>query len=247
MTLKEFVQLLRRHWLLLITLPIATAISVFFFTRKEAKEFASDTTIYTGIASAYNIDKNNAGSDYSNSKAYSTLLSLINSRATKQEVSLRLLAKHLSLRSYDSTVLSPETYNRLHLLIDEPLRKQLVGNSLEETTRNLTTYLVSNNQNVIYKILNSSAPSYSFSALDKILASQVGNSDLVKIEYVADDAVVCQQTLAELTNVFMRRHRQLQEGQNGSVVGYFGEAAEKARRRLDATFLSANQQPHQLR
>jgi uncharacterized protein involved in exopolysaccharide biosynthesis len=234
MTLKEFVQLLRRHWLLLVTLPVATAISIFFFTRKEAKEFASDTTIYTGIASTYNIDKNNAGSDYSNSKAYSTLLSLINSRATKQEVALRLLAKHLSLRSYDSTVLSPETYSRLHLLINEPLQQQLVGTSLEETTRNLTTYLGSNNQNVLYRILNSNAPNYSFAALDKISASQVGNSDLVKIEYVADDAVVCQQTLVELTNVFTRRHKQLQEGQNGSVVGYFGEAAAKARRRLDS-------------
>jgi uncharacterized protein involved in exopolysaccharide biosynthesis len=233
MTLKEFGQLLRRHWLLLILLPVATAISIFFFTRKEAKEFASDTTIYTGIASAYNIDKNNAGSDYSNGKAYTTLLSLINSRATKQEVSLRLLAKHLSLQNYDSTVLSPETYSRLHLLIDEPLRKHLVGNSLKETTRNLTTYLGSNNRNVIYKILNSDAPSYSFSALNKILATQVGNSDLVRIEYVADDAVVCQQTLVELTNVFMSRHKQLQEGQNGSVVGYFGEAAAKARLRLD--------------
>ena len=234
MTLKEFLQLLRRHWLLLVAVPLTTAASIYFFSRKETKDYASDTTIYTGIASAYNIDRNNAGSDYANSKEYSNLLSLINSRATKQEVALRLLAKHLSLPGYDSAALSPETYSRLHLLVDEPLRKKLVGNSLEETTKNLAGYLGSSNKNVIYKILNSDAPSYSFTALDKISASQVGNSDLVKIEYVADDAAVCQQTLVELTSVFIARHKQLQEGQSGSVVGYFGEAATKAHQRLDA-------------
>jgi uncharacterized protein involved in exopolysaccharide biosynthesis len=233
MTFKEFLQLLRRNWLLLVIVPLVTAVSIYIFSAKEAKEYASDTTIYTGIASAYNIDKNNEGTDYTKNQEYSNLLSLINSRTTKQEVALRLLSKHLALPSYDSTILSPETYNRLHLLIEQPLRHKLVATSLEGTVKNLTDYLSTDDNNIIYKILNSDDPSYSFTALDKVTASQVGISDLLKIEYVADDAAVCQQTLVELTNVFIARHKQLQEGRNGSVVGYFGEAAIKARQRLD--------------
>lgn len=234
MTPIEFFQLIKRNWLLLLITPLVTACSIWIFLRKEAKEYASDTTIYTGISSTYSIDKNSSGGDYANSKAYSNLLSLINSRATKEEVALRLIARYLLLNKYDSTVLNPESYKRLNLLIDDETRKKLLGNSLAETTTNLTVYLNSNNNNVIYKILNSEVPSYSFNALNKIVASQVGNSDLVKIEYVTDDAAVCQQTLIDLTDVFITRHKQLEETQNGSVVGYFGNAATKARQRLDA-------------
>ncbi|MBO3273542.1 hypothetical protein, partial [Hymenobacter defluvii] len=219
MTPKEFLQLLRRNWLLLLAVPLATAASIFFFSRKEIKEYASDTTIYTGIASGYNIDKNGSGNDYANGKAYANLLSLINARETKREVALRLLARHLMLPSYDSAVLSPETYSKFQLLIRAPLRQQLTGSSVEETVSKLDTYLKTDNKNVVYKILNSEIPTYSFAALSKIAAYQVGNSDLIKIEYVSDDAAVCQQTLVDLTQVFIRRHRSLQEGRNGSVIG----------------------------
>jgi len=234
MTLKDFFHLLRCNWLLLLAVPLVTASSIFFFTRKEVKEYASDTTIYTGIASTFTINENNEGNAYANNKAYGNLLSLIYSRATKQEVAIRLLARHLMLTKYDSTVLNSETYQHLNDLVPVALRQKLVAPSLEETINNLTVYAQSSQDNVISKVLASDSPSYSLEALSKIAAFQVDASDLIKIEYVSNDAAVCQQTLEELTQIFIRKHKQLQEGQNESVVSYFGVAAAKARQRLDA-------------
>ena len=82
-------------------------------------------------------------------------LTLFNSRNTRQEVAFHLLARHLSLKDYDPNLQSWNTWVRLHELIDGPTRKKLVGATFEETVQNIANQYQANDNNVIYKLLNS--------------------------------------------------------------------------------------------
>ncbi|MDQ3292493.1 MAG: hypothetical protein M3Q05_14495 [Bacteroidota bacterium] len=234
MTFKSFYRLMLRNWLILISIPFITAASIFFFYRQMDKEYASDTVIYTGIASGVGIKEDNSSDYFATNRAFANLLNLINSRETKQEVALRLLASHLMLKEYDPKVLSWKTYNNLKELISEPLKKKLLGATIEETAKNLENYFKSGKQNEIYNILNSEAAGYSLKALSKINATQLPNSSLLKVDFSSNDAAVCRQTLEILSNVFIRKHTELMEGENESVMNYFETATNNAYKRLEA-------------
>jgi uncharacterized protein involved in exopolysaccharide biosynthesis len=233
MSIHILFRIILRNWLWLIAIPLVTAASIFFFTRKQDKEYAADTIIYTGINSNFNLKEENQ-TDYYASKAFSNLLTLFNSRATKQEVAFHLLARHLSLNDFDPSILSWQTYVRLQELIDKPTREKLVGGSFKETVQRITNLYNSNDTNVIYQLLNSEEHGYSLKALSRLSASQIGNSDLMKVDYVSNDASMCRQTLEILSDIFIRRHKELMEGQNESVIEYFQNATANAAQRLDA-------------
>jgi uncharacterized protein involved in exopolysaccharide biosynthesis len=109
-----------------------------------------------------------------------------------------------------------------------------VAASLDETVQQLANHYQSNDTNVIYKLLNSEEPGYSLKALSRLSANQISNSDLMKVEYVSNDAAMCRQTLEILSEVFIRKHKELMEGQNQSVIGYFTTATAEAAQRLEA-------------
>jgi uncharacterized protein involved in exopolysaccharide biosynthesis len=228
-----FIKILLRNWLWLGTIPVVTAVSIFYFTRKQDKEYAADTVIYTGINSGFNLKEETRGDFYSSSKNFANFLTLFNSRNTRQEVAFHLLARHITNKDHDPTLQSWATFVRLHELIDLPTRANLVGRSLEETVQRITDLYHSNDTNVIYKILNSEEQGYSLKALSKLSAAQISNSDLMKVDYVTNDAAICRQTLEILSEVFIRQHKSLLEGQNESVLDYFQSATGKSARRLE--------------
>lgn len=234
MSIIVFIKLLLRRWLWLSAIPVMTAVSVFYFTRKQDKEFAADTVIYTGINSGFNLKEENRADFYTSSKAFANFLTLFNSRNTRQEVAFHLLARHLSLKDYDPNLQSWNTWVRLHELIDEPTRKKLVGATFEETVQNIANQYQANDNNVIYKLLNSEEQGYSLKALSKLSANQISNSDLMKVDYVCNDAAMCRQTLEILSEVFIRKHKSLLEGQNESVLDYFQHNTTRSAQRLEA-------------
>jgi uncharacterized protein involved in exopolysaccharide biosynthesis len=233
MTLRDIKRLIRRNWLLLVTIPVITAISIYVFNLFQEKEYTSDTVIYTGISSGTRIaSASETSSPRGADGAYANLISLINSRDTKDEVVLRLLASHIMLREYDPAVMNEETYDRLNELFSPTLKAKLRGASVEETTENLKTYYRSNSDNVVYHTMNSYDPLYSLEALTRLTAYRMGSSDLVKVEYVANDPAVTQQTLEIMTEVFTRKNKELFAGQNENVLVYFDEATQRAYEKL---------------
>ncbi len=233
MNIKDITRILRHNWLWLLILPLITAASIFYFTLNTAEEYTSDMVFYTGIASGISLSGDSPGNQYAASKAYSNLLSLFNSRDTKRDVALRLLASHLMLEKYDPKVMSPESYEHLNELIPVPLRKQLVGKTKEETFLNLTNYYKADSKNEIYTLLHSEEPYYSFEALKALKANNLNNSDLVKIEYSSPDPVICRSTLELLSGTFIGKHKEIMEGQNESVLDYYKASTSKAYERLE--------------
>ncbi len=234
MSFAYFIKLLLKNLIWLVVIPTVLAGTIFYFTRHEVKVYSSESVIYTGLASGYSLSGNTKADYFSTTNAFDNLLSLINSRETKQEVAIQLLANHLMIKKHDPIYMSWGTFDALNKLVSDSIRKIVVQPTLEGTIIALNEYMRGKEGNLIYSIINSGNPFYSFSALDNVKAGRINNSDLIKISYSTNDAVICKQTLEILETSFMRKHRSLKEGQSESVVGYFETETKKAFNRLNA-------------
>jgi uncharacterized protein involved in exopolysaccharide biosynthesis len=210
-------------------------VTIHYLTRNEIKVYTSETTIYTGIASGYSLNGNNKTDFFMASNAFDNLISLLNSRETKQEVAIDLLSDHIFLQKHDPAKLSWGTYDALQRSMPDSLKKLLRKRSIEETRLAVKKMMDSDEKNWVYSIINSGNPFYSIKALQNIKPNRISMSDLIKISYETQDAAICQRTLELLIDEFMRKNRMLKEGQTESVVSYFEQEAQKAYARLDST------------
>lgn len=233
MTFIYFIRLLFKHLLWLLLIPAVLAGSIFYFTRGEKKVYSSESVIYTGIASGYNLSGNNKPDFYTTGNAFDNLLSLINSRETKQEVSINLLASHLLIRKHEPALLSWSAYDELEKMVPVSVRKIVVKPTLEATVLALQQYIVGSESNLIDSIINSDNPYYSLKAMGNIKPDRINTSDLIKISYYTNDAVICRQTLQLLLASFMKKQRMLKEGQSESVLAYFESETRNAYARLN--------------
>lgn len=211
------------------------AASIYYFTRHEKKVYSSESTIYTGIASGYSLNGSTKADFYSTSNAFDNLLSLIESRETKQDVLIDLLTEHLFLKKHDSNILTWGAYDELQKLIPADIKRQIVKPTLFETRAAIAHMMEKNDDNLIYKIVYSGNPFYSLEALKSIKSSRISNSDLIKISYETNDPFICKRTLELLEQSFMRKNKLLREGQTGSVVSYFETETKRAFSKLDST------------
>ena len=236
MTKTELKLLLRRHWAKLLLIPIATAAAIFFFLNRKENSYTSNSTIFTGLASTYRItgDNNEGDKQLRLDMAISDLLLILNSRETKKEVALRLVAQHLMLNGYDPAIVSNENYDRFKTLIPDTVRNQLKGATFDETLDRATRYSNANNKNEVYRLIHSSDPIYSIAALSNISSHQAKGSEIVYLEYSSADPAVSQQTLKFFDDVFIQKQKSLFATQTASVIGYFDTSVQKAYGRLQA-------------
>ncbi len=240
-----FVKLVLKNLLWLLLIPLVVAGSIFYFTRNEKKIFSSESVVYTGIASGYNLSGSNKSDYFATSNAFDNLLSLINSRETKQEVLINLLASHLLLKNQDPLILSQDAFKQLQLLVPDSIRTIVVKPTLEGTIVSLNQLMDKGEGNVIYTIIHSDNPFYSLNAMNSIKASRINNSDLIKISYETSDAAICKRSLELLEESFMKKHRMIKEGQSETVVEYFEAQTHNALSRLNAaeeSFMEFNKQ-----
>jgi len=253
MNAQELVRRLLRHWPLLVLVPLTTAASIFFFSRFQDKKYESDTVLYTGIASGYKIEggNNDSGQGWqATATAFDNLLSLINSRDTREEVALRLLAWRLQAEAAGPAAppaapvsgvlgavqarLLDKKKTPFDLLLTPAAKAQLTGPTLAETTRRIMAAYQAGPGNPVYRLVNSKDPLFSENALLTLNAVRVKDSDLLRIDYAAKDPALCEKTLEILTQVFIRKHKELFTGQNESVITYFTQSVQRAADRLKA-------------
>lgn len=91
----------------------------------------------------------------------------------------------------------------------------------EQTVRNLTRYMTSDDTNYIYRLLNYSNPHYSIKAISSVGVQRISSSDLIELKYNSDDPGICQQTLVLLTEVCMKNYKKIKESRSDAVVKYF--------------------------
>ena len=109
----DLIMLFRKHLILLILAPVLMAGMVIFMTRKPNYKFASETKLYTGIATGSGVELDKTLSYFAANTAFDNLINIIKSRETQQEVAIRLLAQHLLLDGYDPKYISSKSFDEL--------------------------------------------------------------------------------------------------------------------------------------
>jgi succinoglycan biosynthesis transport protein ExoP len=244
MSAADVLRLLRRYWRLLLAVPLVLGSTLFWLTRHEKKSYSSESTIYTGIASGYTLTGNSDTDFFTANNAFDNLLSLIKSRETKEEVAYRLLAYHLQMNDeLNPALLKWNSLMRLHGLLPAALRHRLTGPTVEATATSVRAYATASDTNKVYRLLNSGDPVYSVDALGHVGAARINSSDLIKLDYEAEDPAICRHTLQLTTQVFTERYRALRMDQTGAVIRYYEVETEKALRALSTAerkFLAFN-------
>ncbi len=211
------------RWYLII-LPMISLVVAWFMTRNMERLYDTNTTIYTGMITGYNLDGNNGGSLGGNSQANITnLMLIITTDNTIHEVALRLFGRCMMYGNpnKDNNYISAEHFRQLNATVPAEVKALINHNSEAQTYANLKAYEKPSQDNYIFGLLNF----HQYFGIDNITANlkvmQLGYSDIIDIGYTANDAGVAYNTLDILNEVFARQYQQLRFGETNNVIRFF--------------------------
>ncbi len=113
MKLIELIRLVLKHKVLLFTVPILLAGIVILLTSNPRFSYASQSILYTGLASGSTIEMDKPFNYLATNTAFDNLINIINSRETQEEVAIRLLSQHLLLPESDPKYISSKFFAAL--------------------------------------------------------------------------------------------------------------------------------------
>ena len=210
------------RWYLII-LPLIALIVAWFSTRNMERVYDTNTTIYTGMITGYNIE-GGVGSAGGNSQTNMTnLMLLITTDATIHEVSLRLFARCMMYGNpnKDNNYISAEHFRQLNNSVPTEVKALINHNSENATYANLKAYEKPSADNFIFGLLNY----HPYFGINNITARlkvlQLQRSDIIDIGYSANDAGIAYNTLDILNEVFARQYAQLRYGETNNVIKFF--------------------------
>ena len=232
------------RWYLII-LPLIAMIVAWFLTRNMDRVYDTNTTIYTGMITGYNIE-GGVGSAGGNSQTNITnLMLLITTDATIHEVSLRLFARcmmygnlnkdnnyisseHFRQRcmmygnlNKDNNYISSEHFRQLNNSVPADVKALINHNSENATYANLKAYERPSQDNYLFGLLNYH-PYFGISNItSRLKVLQLQRSDIIDIGYSANDAGIAYNTLDILNEVFARQYAALRYGETNNVIKFF--------------------------
>jgi uncharacterized protein involved in exopolysaccharide biosynthesis len=239
MNIIQFLLILKRHIILLLGVPVMLAVIVAYLTRNPTLQYESETVIYTGIASGYNLEQNDRFDLFGSRNAFDNLINVVKSRETYTETALRLYVKCLSLDTYQKHIISKpafidlrvKTPQRIKDLLEKPILDDslVIAETYANNIRRFREYLNADDTNYLYGLLNYNHKFFSIKAISKINVSRVQSSDLIQIKYKSEDPGITVQTLKILTDVFIEHYKSLKENQSDAVVAYFQKEVDKSK------------------
>ncbi len=227
-----FRAIFRIKWWLLI-LPLLFALLAIYMTRNLDRQYKTDVTIYTGVISSYGSDpgESNASSNWNVlNNSIQNIINTINSKETLKRLSLNLYARLMihGDPNKDNVYISAKHYKELLAITPKEVRALIDKSSEENTVRNLERYEKPDRNNFVYGLFNWNHPYFSYGALqENIKISRIDNSDILQVNYQANDPGIAYQTLEVLSKVFAIEYTNLQFGSTNNVIRYF--EAELAR------------------
>jgi len=240
MSFFRFVKIIIHNILLVCLVPMLLASLVFWLTQDEVKTYSSSISIYTGIASGFNVDmRQGVGNRFMIESVFENILTIMKSKEVKEKVAVQLLAQHLLVDlkdSIDYRTCTSTTIEELHNLIPEEIRKELVvKDDFEKTCQKIMDYLHQDHFNKIYRIVHSPRyiAHYSIKALNELSFKRIKTSDLVEIKFSSIDPGVCQNTLLFFSQAFVEKYREVKVSETNDIVSYFENKLDLAQTRLE--------------
>lgn len=210
------------RWYLII-LPLIALVVAWFSTRNMERLYNTNTTIYTGMITAYNIEGGSgvAGGNYKTNMA--NLMLIITTDATIHEVSLRLFARCMMYGNpnKDNNYISAEHYRQLSGSVPAEVKALINHNSENATYANLKAYEKPSADNYLFG-LTSYHPWFGTNSItSRLKVMQLNQSDIIDLGYSANDAGIAYNTLDILNEVFARQYAQLRYGETNNVIKFF--------------------------
>ena len=206
------------RWYLII-LPMIALVVAWFMTRNMERIYDTNTTIYTGMTTGYNLEGTGTGSAFSQTNITNLML-IITTDNTIHEVALRLFGRCMMYGNpnKDNNYISAEHFRQLNATVPPEVKALINRNSEDQTYANLKAYEKPTQNNYIFGLLNY----HPYFGIDNITARlkvlQLNYSDIIDIGYSSNDAGIAYNTLDILNKVFARQYKQLRFGETNNVI-----------------------------
>ena len=210
------------RWYLII-LPLIALIVAWFMTRNMDRVYDTNTTIYTGMITGYNIEGGIGTAGGQSQTNITNLMLLITTDATIHEVSLRLFARCMMYGNpnKDNNYISSEHFRQLNNSVPADVKALINHNSENATYANLKAYERPSQDNYLFGLLNYH-PYFGINNItSRLKVLQLEKSDIIDIGYSANDAGIAYNTLDILNEVFARQYAQLRYGETNNVIKFF--------------------------
>jgi uncharacterized protein involved in exopolysaccharide biosynthesis len=209
---------------------------IFQLTKDEPKVFTSRTNLYTGIASGTNLMslESSKVDRFSTITSFDNLLNIIKSRATAEEVGLRLFTSHMLLDGPSSDRISKESYDKVMRIVPDAVKKLVVKGDPEKTYQAFIEYKNKDFENFIYELTYLNHPYYSYERIQSSLkVRRISSSDIIEISYNSNEPGICQEVLKIYNTVIIRRYSQIKLIQSDAILQYFQKQLDNAQHKLD--------------
>ena len=210
------------RWYLII-LPLIALVVAWFMTRNMERIYNTNTTIYTGMITAYNIEGGSGTAGGHSETNLKNLMLLITTDVTIHEVSLRLFARCMMYgnTNKDNNYISAEHFRQLNNSVPADVKALINHNSENATYANLKAYEKPTQDNYLFGLTNYH-PYFGINNItSRLKVIQLNRSDIIDIGYSANDAGIAYNTLDILNEVFARQYAQLRYGETNNVIKFF--------------------------
>lgn len=231
--------LFRHRWLILLGTTFFTLL-VIYYTRHMQGGYDVKATLYTGVASGYNLESDKRTDWATVQNSMDNLISIMQAESTLKRVCLRLFARILIQGNTDkeNNGITASSYNYTYNhLKNSPngaeILKLIDKSSEDKTVANLEKYMRPHRDNYIYGLFYYNHPFYSYNALKNIKVQRRLTSDLLDISYSSGDPGIVYNTVSILMDEFVEEYRRIRYGETDKVIKYFEEELKRIGKKLN--------------
>ena len=220
---RYFVRFLYKIRWYLVILPMIALIVAWFSTRNMERIYDTNTTIYTGMITGYNIEGGTGSAGGNSQTNITNLMLIITTDNTIHEVSLRLFARCMMYGNLnkDNNYISAEHFRQLNATVPADIKELINHNNESATYANLKAYEKPSQDNFLFGLLNTH-PYFGINNItSRLKVLQLEKSDIIDIGYSCNDAGIAYNTLDILNDVFARQYQQLRYGETNNVIKFF--------------------------
>lgn len=210
------------RWYLII-LPLIALIVAWFSTRHMERVYDANTTIYTGMITAYNLEGGTGVAGGQSQTNLTNLMLMITTDNTIHEVALRLFARCMMYGNpnKDNNYISAEHFRQLNAGVPAEVKALVNHNSEQITYSNLKAYERPMQDNYIFGLVNYHPWFGVNSITSRLKVMRLSQSDIIDIAYSSNDAGISFNTLDILNEVFARQYADLRYGETNNVIKFF--------------------------
>lgn len=219
--------LFHNRWRILIGTLLATLVTM-YFTRHMRGAYDVRATLYTGVASGYNLESDKRTDWALVQNSMDNLISIIQAESTLRKVSLHLFVRTLlqgnAKNNSNGITMASYNYTYNHLK-NSPHGKEILAliehQSEDKAVENLLKYMKPTVDNYVYGLFYYNHPYYSFNVLKKVVVQRRLSSDLLDINYTSSDPSIAYNTVTILMEQFVEEYRRIRYGETDKVIAYF--------------------------